>query len=99
MKAADLENLLAAVSVNVVRSPEAKSSNGGRSEIGTPLVRALRRLLQVRYSVAAFVMVRSSNDHCSVWHDHFLWRRHLPCVMLAHILVDLIGFALARAQT
>jgi uncharacterized protein len=29
----------------------------------------------------------------------YLWRRDLPCVMLAHILVDLIGFALARAQT
>ena len=29
----------------------------------------------------------------------YLWRRDLPCVMLAHILADLIGFALARAQT
>lgn len=29
----------------------------------------------------------------------YLWRRDLPCVMLAHVLVDLIGFALARAQT
>ncbi|UVO50776.1 CPBP family intramembrane metalloprotease [Sphingomonas sp. SUN019] len=28
----------------------------------------------------------------------YLWRRDLPCVMIAHILTDLIGFALARAQ-
>lgn len=28
----------------------------------------------------------------------YLWRRDLPCVMLAHVLADLIGFALARAQ-
>ena len=28
----------------------------------------------------------------------YLWRRDLPCVMLAHILTDLIGFTLARAQ-
>jgi uncharacterized protein len=28
----------------------------------------------------------------------YLWRHDLPCVMLAHILADLTGFALARAQ-
>jgi membrane protease YdiL (CAAX protease family) len=28
----------------------------------------------------------------------YLWRRDLLCCMLAHTLVDLIGFALARAQ-
>lgn len=28
----------------------------------------------------------------------YLWRRDLPCVILAHVLADLIGFALARAQ-
>ena len=28
----------------------------------------------------------------------YLWRRDLPCVMLAHASADLIGFALARAQ-
>ena len=28
----------------------------------------------------------------------YLWRRDLPCVMIAHILADLVGFALARAQ-
>lgn len=28
----------------------------------------------------------------------YLWRRDLPCVILAHILTDLIGFTLARAQ-
>jgi uncharacterized protein len=29
----------------------------------------------------------------------YLWRRDLLCCMLAHALADLIGFALARAQT
>ena len=28
----------------------------------------------------------------------YLWRRDLPCVILAHVLADLVGFALARAQ-
>ena len=28
----------------------------------------------------------------------YLWKRDLPMVMIAHILADLIGFALARAQ-
>lgn len=28
----------------------------------------------------------------------YLWRRDLPCVMIAHVLADLIGFMLARAQ-
>ena len=28
----------------------------------------------------------------------YLWRRDLPCVILAHVSADLIGFALARAQ-
>lgn len=28
----------------------------------------------------------------------YLWRRDLPCVMLAHVLADLVGFTLARAQ-
>lgn len=28
----------------------------------------------------------------------YVWRRDLPCVILAHILTDLIGFGLARAQ-
>jgi membrane protease YdiL (CAAX protease family) len=28
----------------------------------------------------------------------YLWRRDLPCVILAHVLADLIGFVLARAQ-
>lgn len=28
----------------------------------------------------------------------YLWRRDLPCVIIAHVLADLIGFALARAQ-
>jgi membrane protease YdiL (CAAX protease family) len=28
----------------------------------------------------------------------YLWRRDLLCCMLAHMLADLIGFALARAQ-
>lgn len=28
----------------------------------------------------------------------YLWRRDLPCVMIAHVLADLVGFALARAQ-
>lgn len=28
----------------------------------------------------------------------YQWRRDLPCVMLAHILADLTGFLLARAQ-
>lgn len=28
----------------------------------------------------------------------YLWRRDLPCVILAHVLADLIGFLLARAQ-
>lgn len=28
----------------------------------------------------------------------YLWRRDLPCVMIAHVLADLTGFALARAQ-
>ncbi len=28
----------------------------------------------------------------------YLWRRDLPCTMIAHVLADLIGFALARAQ-
>lgn len=28
----------------------------------------------------------------------YLWRRDLVCVMIAHVLADLIGFALARAQ-
>ncbi|MDQ3245686.1 MAG: CPBP family intramembrane metalloprotease [Pseudomonadota bacterium] len=29
----------------------------------------------------------------------YLWRRDLPCVMIAHILADMIGFTLARVQT
>jgi len=29
----------------------------------------------------------------------YLWRRDLPCVMIAHILADMIGFTLARIQT
>lgn len=28
----------------------------------------------------------------------YLWRRDLPCVILAHVLADLAGFAPARAQ-
>ena len=28
----------------------------------------------------------------------YLWRRDLPCVMIAHVLADAIGFSLARAQ-
>lgn len=28
----------------------------------------------------------------------YLWKRDLPCVMIAHVMADLIGFALARAQ-
>lgn len=28
----------------------------------------------------------------------YQWRRDLICCMLAHVLTDLIGFALARAQ-
>jgi hypothetical protein len=28
----------------------------------------------------------------------YLWRRDLPCVVLAHILADVIGLTLARMQ-
>jgi uncharacterized protein len=28
----------------------------------------------------------------------YLWRRDLPCVMIAHVLADLTGFLLARSQ-
>jgi membrane protease YdiL (CAAX protease family) len=28
----------------------------------------------------------------------YLWRRDLPCCILAHVLTDLVGFVLARAQ-
>lgn len=28
----------------------------------------------------------------------YVWKRDLPCVMIAHVLADLTGFALARAQ-
>ena len=66
-----------------------------------------RRWLAALIAGAAFLLVHASWGGAQlilvafatvIFVGLYLWRRDLPCVILAHVLADLIGFVLARAQ-
>jgi uncharacterized protein len=68
----------------------------GKRWLAAIIAGALFLLLHLSWGGAQMIIVAFGTV---IFVGLYLWRRDLPCVMLAHILADLIGFALARAQT
>ena len=68
----------------------------GKRWLGAIIAGVMFLLLHLSWGGAQMIIVAFGTV---IFVGLYLWRRDLPCVMLAHILADLIGFALARAQT
>lgn len=67
----------------------------GRPWLAALLAGAAFMLVHLHWGAAQLIVVGFGT---LIFVSLYLWRRDLPCVMIAHVLADLVGFALARAQ-
>lgn len=67
----------------------------GHRWLAAAIAAAVFLILHLSWGAAQMVIVLFGT---AIFVGLYLWRRDLPCVMIAHILADLVGFLLARAQ-